>query len=79
VVVDHHVQVLEAGHRPPLAVDLALELARAMAEDAVAGAALGDPAELFDVDVDEFARVAALVPVRRLRRACAFFCVSVGG
>ena len=43
-------------------------LALATCDHSVPGAALRDPAELLDVDMDELARTAALVAVRRLRR-----------
>jgi hypothetical protein len=67
-VVDHHVQVLESGSASLLPADPDSMNALAMAEDAVPGAASGDPAELLDVDVDEFARMPALVAIRWLWR-----------
>src|SRR5438270_8711120 len=68
VVVDHHVQVLEAGRADHPSLDAAVVLTAAVAEHAVPGAPNRDPAELLDVDVDELPRVAALVPVGRLER-----------
>ena len=68
VVVDHHVHVLEAAWRRGGRRG-ALELAAAVADDAVAGAARADATELLDVDVDQLARPRALVAVRRARAA----------
>src|SRR5439155_5851038 len=56
-VVDDHVQVLVAGQALHPAFDPPRVLAAAVAEHAVAGAQGRDPAELFDVDVDELARM----------------------
>jgi hypothetical protein len=69
VVVDHHVDVLVA-RLPPLAASdpRAAVLTAAVADHAVACAALGDAPERLDVDVDELAGVAPLVAVGRLRR-----------
>jgi hypothetical protein len=69
VVVDHHVDVCEARQAPLLAACVGVDtLAEAVTDHAVAGAVIRDPAERLDVDVDELARVAALVAVWRVGR-----------
>jgi hypothetical protein len=68
VVVDDHVQILEAGEACRAPLDPTAVLTATIPDHAVAGAAHRDPAELLDVDVDELARVAAFVAVRRLDR-----------
>jgi hypothetical protein len=65
VVVDHHVHVFEAGLAAAMT---GTQLASAVTDDAVAGAARADPAELLDVDVHQLARTAALIAARRLGR-----------
>ena len=53
------------GDTAPATLPARLLLTGAAARNPVSGAA--NPAQLLDVDVDELARMAALVPVRRLR------------
>jgi hypothetical protein len=67
-VVDADVDVneLPAGGAAP--VGASVGLAAPASGDPVAGAVGADPAELFDVDVDQLARHRALVAVRRLER-----------
>src|SRR5207244_12298891 len=65
VVVDHHVDVLEARDAALLAPG---PLALAVPNDAMAGAKARDPPERLDVDVDELAGMAALIAIGRLRR-----------
>ena len=50
------------------AIDPDVELALAVADDAVAGTAPADAAERFDVDVHELARPRALITIRGLGR-----------
>src|SRR5215213_2881949 len=63
-VVDADMQELPARRAAPLRPGL--DLRAPIAGDPVAGAALADPPQLLDVDVDELARSLALVAVRRL-------------
>src|SRR5918995_36388 len=68
VVVDRDVHELVAGQLSLAPIDAAVDLALAVTDDPMSGAARADLAELLDVDVDELARTAALVAVRGLRR-----------
>jgi hypothetical protein len=70
VIVDHHVQVLVAGGVALATGNPTGVLAPAIthAHHPVAGATQRDPRELLDVDVDELAGMAPLIPVRWLER-----------
>jgi hypothetical protein len=65
VVIDHHVDVLEASHAAAL---VPAPLAAAVADDAMAGAEARDPPKRLDVHVDELACSAALIAIGRLGR-----------
>ena len=70
-VVDADVHVLPADELSVAAgrvTSARAALQRSIAVDAVSGAAFGDPSELFDIDVQQLAGVAALVAVRWLGR-----------
>jgi hypothetical protein len=66
-VIDRDVDVVPACRAADVAgsVGKAAAVVRASAPDPLAGAAL-DPSELLDVDVDEFARLLALITLGRL-------------